>query len=64
MSSHYQVIYADLMEDEPEAVILLRLPNLDLYDAITKIFIEISYKFRLDNLDKVTVSGSSSIRSA
>ncbi len=39
MSSHYQVIYADLMEDEPEAVILLRLPNLDLYDAITKIFI-------------------------
>ena len=39
MSSHYQIIYADLTEDEPEAVTLPRLPNLDLYDASIKISI-------------------------
>jgi len=39
MSSHYQIIYADLTEDELEAVTLPRLPNLDLYDASIKISI-------------------------
>ncbi len=39
MSLHYQVIYTDLMKDELKVVMLFRLPNLDLYDASTKISI-------------------------
>ena len=39
MSLHYQIIYANFMKNELEAVTLSRLSNLDLYDAPIKISI-------------------------
>ena len=37
MTTHYQAIFSDLMEIEPEEVELPRLPSLEEFDALTKI---------------------------
>ena len=43
MSIHYQIIYADLLEDEPEEVEFPQLPELDSFDLSGKIAILKTY---------------------
>ena len=43
MSIHYQIIYADLLEDEPEEVEFPQLPELDSFDLSEKIAILKTY---------------------